>query len=385
MSIEQCVNPRATGRPKRILSLDGGGIRGVFSLQVLARIEKLLREDSGNPGLVLADEFDLIAGTSTGAIIATLLSWGLSVADIEGHYLAESKRMFVKSSWSQRLKTTYTATFLTGFFQRVFSEDGDGRVPALLGSDRLRTLLLLVMRNASTGSAWPVSNNPGAKYNDRALADCNLNVPLWQLVRASTAAPTYFKPEQITLGKDSLLFVDGGITPYNNPSFIAFLTATLPSFRIGWKTGADRLQVVSVGTGRSRPRLLQASADSVSWIDAARYVAPALLDSVAMEQDLMCRTVGRCVFGDPIDSEIGPLTGNDGVLPLAERKFTYVRYNHRFTPDEESTLRAGGAADPFALDNVRLIPALVELGKAYAMQVQPEHLGLGAGRRREKR
>jgi patatin-like phospholipase/acyl hydrolase len=63
-----------------------------------------------------------------------------------------------------------------------------------LGSDKLQTLLLLVLRSATTDSPWPLSNNPSAKYNDRNRADCNLLLPLWQLVRASTAAPTYFHP-----------------------------------------------------------------------------------------------------------------------------------------------------------------------------------------------
>src|SRR5262245_65518247 len=63
-----------------------------------------------------------------------------------------------------------------------------------LGSDTLRTLLMLVLRNATTDSPWPLSNNPNAKYNDSARPDSNLRLPLWQLVRASTAAPTYFPP-----------------------------------------------------------------------------------------------------------------------------------------------------------------------------------------------
>lgn len=72
-----------SSRLKRILSLDGGGIRGIFALQVLARIEELMREHRGQPGLALADEFDAFARTSTGPIIATELSWGLAVRDIE--------------------------------------------------------------------------------------------------------------------------------------------------------------------------------------------------------------------------------------------------------------------------------------------------------------
>ena len=69
------------------------------------------------------------------------------------------------------------------------------------------------MRNASTGSPWPISNNKQSMFNNRTLADCNLNIPLWQLVRASTAAPAYFPPEEIAIGTQNFLFVDGHVLP----------------------------------------------------------------------------------------------------------------------------------------------------------------------------
>ena len=82
-------------------------------------------------------------------------------------------------------------------------------------------------RNATTDSPWPLSNNPFAKYNQLERDDCNLKFPLWQLVRASTAAPVFFPPEKIKAGKREFVFVDGGVTTYNNPAFIAFLMATV--------------------------------------------------------------------------------------------------------------------------------------------------------------
>jgi predicted acylesterase/phospholipase RssA len=149
---------------KRILTLDGGGIRGVFSLQILARIEELLRQTHGRPDLVLADVFHLIAGTSTGALIATFLSWGLEVREIERFYVAQAGQIFCRSPWYRWWKSKYRADAIASFLRRTFSEDAEGRVPALLGSKRLRTLLLIVMRNAATGSPWPVSNNRGADW-----------------------------------------------------------------------------------------------------------------------------------------------------------------------------------------------------------------------------
>src|ERR1017187_5587178 len=239
---------------KRILSLDGGGIRGIFSLEVLVRMEALLREHFHAPKLVLADHFDFIAGTSTGAIIAAGLSWGKSAEEVLDLYVSHGTTMFQPVPWYRPFKrflvSRYEAKPLSDMLRRILSEDGKGEVPALLDSKRLRTLLLVVMRNHTTGSAWSVTNNPLAMYNDPNLPDCNLKIPLWRLVRASTAAPVYFDPEEIMLGGQRHVFVDGAITPYNNPALIAALTAILPCYRLAWETGPDKIRLISVGTVR---------------------------------------------------------------------------------------------------------------------------------------
>jgi hypothetical protein len=360
------------GEPVRILALDGGGIRGVFSLQILARIEELFRQKYGKPGLKLADVFDLIAGTSTGAIIATFLSWGLAVRDIEQLYLERSAEMFTKEAWHRRWKTKFRADPIARFFRKSFCEDEEKTVPALLGSKRLRTMLLMVMRNASTGSAWPVSNNPDAIYNDRSKPDCNLNIPLWQLLRGSTAAPSFFPPEEINLGGTSHLFVDGGITPFNNPALIAVLMATLPPYRLCWPATRDALHVVSVGTGTVLARLPHKLARQIHLLDQLGFVIPALLGSVAWEQDMICRVLGDCVHGAELDSEIGALQG-PGLLGPDGQKFTYVRYDQ-----VQKVVRADVKELPQKeglLDDLSLIPALQDKGAQYAAEnVQLRHL-----------
>src|SRR5438477_10812690 len=80
--------------PWKLLACDGGGIRGIISVEILARIEKELRAASGKPDLVLADYFDYVAGTSTGAIIATLVALGFSVDDIRAFYIKSGAQMF---------------------------------------------------------------------------------------------------------------------------------------------------------------------------------------------------------------------------------------------------------------------------------------------------
>ena len=142
---------RATG-PKRILALDGGGIRGILTLEILAKIESLLREKSGGrDDFVLADYFDFIAGTSTGAIIGTALSLGMTVADIRSFYLDTGREMFEQASVLRRFRYKYEDTKLSQKLHEVFGAE------TTLGSDRLKTLIMAVMRNATTDWPWPVT------------------------------------------------------------------------------------------------------------------------------------------------------------------------------------------------------------------------------------
>ena len=140
--------------PKRLLAVDGGGIRGVLALEVLQRIEDLLKANSGNPDFRLADYFDYIAGTSTGGIIAAGLSNGMLVEEILAFYQEAGGQMFVKANLLRRLRYKFEDEPLAAQIKQVFGVD------TTLGSEKLRTLLLLVMRNATTDSPWPISNNP---------------------------------------------------------------------------------------------------------------------------------------------------------------------------------------------------------------------------------
>jgi len=159
---------------KRLLSLDGGGIRGIFSIQIVRKIESIYRRAFNNDGLVLSDVIDFFAGTSTGAIIATCLCWGMSADDIENLFLSHNRIMFENLPWYKRWKAKYNAQKLEGLFKEIFAEPTGS--PALLGSKKLKKLLMIVTRNATTGSPWPISNNPDAMYNSRELNECNLKI-----------------------------------------------------------------------------------------------------------------------------------------------------------------------------------------------------------------
>src|SRR6185503_11720916 len=89
-------HPKQQGtKPKRLLALDGGGIRGMISLEMLARIEQIVKERAG--AACLADYFDYVGGTSTGAIIATCISLGMSVDQIRKFYQDNGRGMFDKA------------------------------------------------------------------------------------------------------------------------------------------------------------------------------------------------------------------------------------------------------------------------------------------------
>lgn len=362
---------------KRILSLDGGGIRGVFSLMVLKEIEAIFRRERGRPQLTLRDEFDFFAGTSTGAIIATLLAWGKSVDDILSLYREQGAAMFTASRLIDRRTSKYQEGPIARVFKELFGDETLGSANLWDPEDAAKQkYLLIIMRNASSGAAWPVCNNPFAKYNDRSRLDSNLRVPLWQLLRGSTAAPTFFRPQEIKIGSRADLFVDGGMTPYNNPALIAALMATLPAYQINWPTGTDRLQIVSIGTGIKRTQLKKTKLMSmvdVGFLDSVEFAANALLDAVAIEQDLLCRVLGQCVFGATVDRELGDLQ-TASLLGPSEKKFSYVRYNRVFTPLEIADIERR-TRQPFQLDNIALMPELIALGAEYAeTNVHHSHL-----------
>ncbi len=374
--------------PKRILACDGGGIRGLISVEILARIEADLRVARKNPQLVLADFFDFACGTSTGAIVAACVSSGMSMDAVRQFYVGSGKQMFDKASIFKRLQYTYQDEPLGATLRKAFNEalqhvPTPERPDAVLGSPGLRTLLLMVMRNHTTDSPWPVCNNPFAKYNQRARKDCNLELPLWQLVRASTAAPTYFPPEVVVFRPGEadeyrFIFIDGGITTYNNPAFLAFQMATAAPYAINWATGTDKLLIVSVGTGNAADTWPDLRAADMNLIHHAKNLPGALMNAASAGWDMACRTVGACRFGAPIDREFGPMMVDDGVPnTTCTKQFSYVRYNPELTRTGLDALGLPGIKPESVrlLDAIGNIPDIQRVGMHYADRyVTPAHL-----------
>jgi patatin-like phospholipase/acyl hydrolase len=354
--------------PRKLLACDGGGIRGIISIEILARVEKELRAVSGKSDLVLADYFDYVAGTSTGAIIATLLALGFSMDQAREFYLKSGAEMFQPAKLWERLHTKFVDDSLTRMLKDIFGEN------TTLGTDRLRTLLMIVLRNATTDSPWPVSSNPMAKYNELPGDESNLHLPLWQLVRASTAAPTFFPPEIIDVGPNQFVFVDGGVTMYNNPAFQLFLMATTEPFRLCWPTGEDRMFLVSVGTGASANANQNLTPREMNLIYNAGNIPSALMAAALHEQDFLCRIFGKCLAGDVLDSEVGDVIGQG--IPGVGKLFTYVRYNGELSREGLDTLGLANI-DPAhvqQLDSVEHVEEMRKVGQAVAeRKVKAEH------------
>ncbi|MEM1161292.1 MAG: patatin-like phospholipase family protein [Pseudomonadota bacterium] len=362
----------AMRRPRRMLALDGGGILGSITLEMLREIEAELaiKTDLGDD-FRMGDWFDYIGGTSTGSIIATGLAIGMKVQELIDIYRDHGEAMFTKRWFWKQGRSFYEKGPLVDMLKEVLGN-------RTLGAEDLRCLLLVVTRNATTDSPWPLSNNPFAKYNDRSREDCNLNIPLWELVRASTAAPVFFTPEQIALEENrSFTFVDGGITPYNNPAYLMYRMATLPQYGLFWPTGEDNLMIVSVGTSAADKINLDIDEQGQFVTSNLKTLPGVLMAGTNVEQDINCRTIGRCVFGKQIDRELGdliprhghPLTGQEIALNQdCGRHFLYARFDPDVGPEGLADLGVTGvdAEKDLVMDNVAGMPKMREVGRAYA-------------------
>jgi hypothetical protein len=195
------------------------------------------------------------------------------------------------------------------------------------------------------------------------------------VVRASTAAPMFFPPQEISVGGRTFVFVDGGVTSYNNPSFQLFLEATLEPYGLMWPTGEKNMLLVSIGTGL-HPDIQQGlRRTDVDAAGAVSIATEGLFDAAMYQQDQLCRVFGRCLSGDPLDREIADLIAAKGPLEPA-RLFTYVRYNATLSREGLDALGLD-TIDPKAvqsLDSVEHMQDLQRIGRAVAeRKVQPGH------------
>lgn len=241
----------------RILSLDGGGIRGAFSAAFLATLESKLK-------LNLVDHFDLIAGTSTGGIIAAALAAGEPASRIVAMYREHGQKIFQrnipKRGMFQRAKVGVMNTginwALKSDYDALYSPKYDGQAlrraleevfQKKRVSDITATRLLIPTINLTTGTTVVIKTpHLPDLFRDKKH-------PLVDVIMATTAAPTYFPHAVIDPGS---AYIDGGLWA-NNPSMVAYVEALKIAEKC-CRPGIDPLhdhtsiRLLSVGTGESQ-------------------------------------------------------------------------------------------------------------------------------------
>lgn len=272
----------ATSKPYCILSLDGGGVRGLVSAIWLNRLEQKLQSP-------VREYFDLIAGSSTGAIIACAIARGISTDRIVQLYLKEAREIFPAPAsrlWNRVLRTLsegvsaprYSDRGLETVLKRTFGDTRFGQLqtkPTLVTSYDALNRTAVVFKNTK-----PI----------------HAELPVWEICKASASAPSYFPAHVMRLNGQDIPLIDGGVVA-NNPTACAIaegvrINESLPASD---RVGLDQFIVASFGTGQmTRPIsireaqewgalewavpmidvLFDGSADSVDYI--ARYL---LLDN----------------------------------------------------------------------------------------------------------
>lgn len=198
-----------------ILSIDGGGMKGIVSAVFLDYLELLLQEYSQNPNARIGDYFDLIAGTSTGSILTAfyLLPENghpkYSAHEILEFYLTLGPLIFDKQSLFPLFGSKYTSH---GFEEQLTYYFGNVKL-----SELLKPCLI---------TSYNTSNRSAVFFNrETALKDSKRNPLLKEAVKASCAAPTYFPAVCLSKTPDCPnCYIDGGIVA-NNPSFCAVIEA----------------------------------------------------------------------------------------------------------------------------------------------------------------
>ncbi len=359
---------------KKILSLDGGGIRGALTLGYLKKIEDILKARfHEKPDFRLCDYFDLIGGTSTGAIIAASLAIGKTVDEIKNLYMDLGGKIFgEKRNWwdFNRLKATYNYKPMEEGLKQAFGE-------IKLGGDEIKTGLCIVAKRADTNSIWPLINHPEGKFFDSSEGK-NKDLDLWRVVRASTAAPTYFAPQMIEVSAgQTAAFIDGGLSMANNPSLTLLMVATLSGFKFHWPMGEDKILLVSVGTGYGVFKKKYKEIDKATLLSWAANIPEMLMQDASWQNQVLLQWISKSPTADTLDMEIGDLK-NDfmGINPL----ISYLRYNFCITCENLNALKAEDKN--YTDDDVKSLTdmsrasnreILYQLGSKAAQKVKPEH------------
>lgn len=282
-------------RPIRtILALDGGGIRGLISAVWLERIEREIGP--------LRERFDLIAGTSAGAINACALVKGLPASKLVSLYEQRGRAIFPGTG--SRLMSRFGRLFSQGLSAPKYSDAGlaktlrDELGKTVLGELDSKGPRLLVPTYDVVGRQAVVIKSHDERYEE---------LPLWEVAKASASAPTYFPAHRLVTREPTArvqrALIDGGVVA-NNPTACAIAEAVRINSAIEGRADTNDLLVVSVGTGRPPNDVSAGQAEDwgiAQWApslvgifmggsdEAVHYVASQLLSStryIRMQVDI---------------------------------------------------------------------------------------------------
>lgn len=260
-----------------ILSIDGGGIRGLIPAKVLAELEREINNIS--PGEKLYQQFDLICGTSTGAILAIAIALGISAEDLVKFYKENAQMIFPK--WFLKIIPSKSRAIITSIYsnkklrkklEEIYTNANNGKTP-LIGD--LKTMICVPVFNGNDGQI----NVLKTRHHDEYIRDFKL--PAHEVALSSASAPIYFPPHSFSFSNqygsgENLNMIDGGIFA-NNPSLIGILEATE---KLGYNFSDIRL--LSLGTGKGKHIIKKGwkSKDIWYWL----FPKPRLLDIILDSQ-----------------------------------------------------------------------------------------------------
>jgi hypothetical protein len=310
--------------PKRILAIDGGGIRSLISLGFLEQIEALLRERHNNPDLRLYQYFDLIGGTSTGAVLAAGLAVGMDVAELKRYYIRLSDKTFIRSSfklWELFFKKGPIERELNKFFADI-----------TLGSTEIQTGLCVATKRADTNSIRLFLNHPKDVYYSRFGS-----ILLRDILYASLGGKSFLTPRKISLKPDEIAaFTDAGVSVVNNPAFQLFQVAVLQGYPFRWPIGEHRLMLVSVGTGvmqrRFRVEKITHKLEQDNWKSMVPFL---MAEEAGRQTQLILQYLSRSATPWEVDRDAGNLSLD---LLTPEPALSYLRYDVRLNPEEMKRL-----------------------------------------------
>ena len=259
----------------RILSIDGGGIRGLIPAAILAELEQMLIDRSGNPQARLMDHFDLVAGTSTGGLIACLLllpdpdspdpeaPQGLrSARDVVDFYQTNAFALFKRSTFQ---KVRRTGAILD---ERYGSKGIREVLDDTLGRDLRNQPKLADLIRPTVIPTWDAtSSSPYFFKQHMAREVSGLNFPVRSVALATSAAPTVFETAEVLYQGQARACVDGGVFA-SNPAMCAYAEA-----HSHFGLGAKDMAILSLGTGRMSQSFTHKQMRN--W-GVARWVKPVL-------------------------------------------------------------------------------------------------------------